>query len=578
MNFNDYVFLHANPPSVVMERMSAVLLTAGWIARAETGRGRLFTPSDNELAIRPIGPVGLMIGRYAGASDSALDRHGRPDPDRLVQEGWGRYLVFWDAADGVAVLRDPGGGLDAAAWSRSGVDIVASALDTLPDDLWPTECTVDYAALGRFVLRPAACTTGIALTGVEAVTPGSVMTVSRSGVRSRQAWRPSELILREADPSPVAMRRRVDEAVDVLVDAHPRFVGEISGGFDSAAVAASAARRGRGAGMRWLNYHAGQAESDERLYAQAVAERAGLTLDMRRKQVRALDEGDLAPLTSGLRPALQGLDVEYDADAAAAMAEDGATALLTGQGGDAVFFQAGSPALVVDRVRRLGLKGLSRRFLHETAQWTRVSVWTLADIALRDRLGLPQRASGDGMAEPTAGVHPWLDDLEDAPPAKRGQVRQLVNCQVFQGDCLRRRQGELLHPLMSQPMMEHGLALPADILTDGGVDRALARRAFADRIPREILDRRGKGELTTYYGHVVRESLPWFRPLLLDGLLVRHGVLDRTETEILLDPDVLIWSGEYNLVLIRVLLELWARRWTDRLETRAARAVSPPDG
>lgn len=578
MNFNDYVFLHANPPSVVMERMSGTLLAAGWIARGETRRGRLFTPADSELAIRPIGPVGLMIGRYTGACAGALDRHGRPDPGRIVNEGWGRYLVLWDAVEGAAVLRDPGGGLDAAVWGRAGVDVVASALEDLPDDLWPAETAVDYTALERFVRNPAACAAGIALTGVEAVAPGSMMTLGRSGTRSRQIWRPSELVLREADPGPVAMRRRVDEAVDVLLDAHPRFVGEISGGFDSAVVAASAARHGRGAGMRWLNYYAGQAESDERHYAEAVAGQAGLRLDMRRKQVRALDEADLAPLTTGMRPALQGLDVEYDADAAAAMARDEATALLTGQGGDAVFFQAGSPALVVDRVRRLGLRGLSRRFLHETAQWTRVSVWTLTDIALRDRLGLPQRASGDGLAEPTAGVHPWLDDLEDTPPAKRGQVRQLVNCQVFQGDCLRRRQGELLHPLMSQPMMEHGLALPADILTDGGMDRALARRAFADRAPREILDRRGKGELTTYYGHVVRESLPWFRPLLLDGLLVRNGVLDPAETEALLDPDILIWSGEYNLVLIRVLLEIWARRWTDLLENRAARSVSPTNG
>lgn len=66
---------------------------------------------------------------------------------------------------------------------------------------------------------------------------------------------------------------------------------------------------------------------------------------------------------------------------------------------------------------------------------------------------------------------------------------------------------------------------------------------------------------------MVRESLPLLRELLLDGVLVREGLLDRNETERLLDPDLLISSGDYNVALVRTLIEVWCRAWLERLSS-----------
>lgn len=65
--------------------------------------------------------------------------------------------------------------------------------------------------------------------------------------------------------------------------------------------------------------------------------------------------------------------------------------------------------------------------------------------------------------------------------------------------------------------------------------------------------------------------MPFLRDLLLDGVLVSKGLIDRGETERLLDPDALISSGDYNVVLVRGLIEVWCRTWLERLVDIGAR-------
>ena len=110
-------------------------------------------------------------------------------------------------------------------------------------------------------------------------------------------------------------------------------------------------------------------------------------------------------------------------------------------------------------------------------------------------------------------------------------------------------------------MMEQWLAIPADQLTLGGRDRGLARAVFAGRLPPQIAERRGKGELTGYYGRGVAASLSWSRPYLLDGRLAGEGLIDRPQFEALLTPEHQIWRGDAYLILTALTVEAWVRRW-----------------
>lgn len=555
--------------------LSPRLTAAGW--RRASHRPAVWTSTAHRQPVTPL-PGGLLLGRRHG---SPPDRLEPASPlriaSRLMSDGWGGWVgLLGGAAEGpVTVIRDPSGVIDAFVWRRGPLWVAASDAHCGLDDLLPDTVEVDLDRLALILTHPAAASGASALRGIHAVAPGAAVTLARDGAPDvRQIWTPARAATQPVEAE--SLRVAVDAATRELLAPHSRVVGEISGGFDSAVVAGTTARLGLADRVSpWLTFHPVEPEGDERLWARAVAERAGLRLLERPKSPAALTRTDLERLAEGLRPGLQGLDVEYDVETAGLLTDHGASALLTGQGGDAVFFQYGTPAVAADRLARRGLAGLNPRFLHRLARWTRRSVWTVAGDALRHGFGLAARADPEAAAPPGPEVHPWLADLDAVPPAKRGQIRQLVNAQVFHGDCLRRRAAELLHPLLTQPVMEAGLGIPADVLVEGGRDRDLARRLFADRLPEAVLSRRGKGELSTYYGQVVRRTLPLANDLLIDGELVSAGLVDPEALRADLDPAHLIADGAYNTVLIRLVLELWLRRWRARLAARGQPLVEP---
>lgn len=349
----------------------------------------------------------------------------------------------------------------------------------------------------------------------------------------------------------------IDSTLAALADPHRHLVSEISGGLDSAIAASSLEAGSFAERTRFLNFYCAWREGDERAYARAVADHLGIELATIEKPIEGIRLQQLAPLGQSVRPALQGVDVTYDAEVATRMAQERATGLVTGQGGDAVFFQAPDPKVVADRYRREGLRGLNPAFLSDVARWTRHSAWTVLGSAI-GRGGAPS----EGLS---ARRHPWLEDIELLPPAKAGQLRQFVNAQLFWGDCLRARAGDLLHPFLSQPVVEHCLRIPSDRLIAGVRDRGLARQAFAGRLPASVIERRSKGDLSCFYGHVTRASLATLTPLLLEGLQVEHGMLDPACLASDLTESGLIASASYNRLLVGAVLEVWAQTWEARI-------------
>ncbi|QYC11448.1 asparagine synthase-related protein [Brevundimonas nasdae] len=514
-------------------------------------------PRPDLLVIGEWRPSGAEIAQVVEGAES-----GKACAEHLVRHGWGRYVaVHRDSTGDVSVLRDPTGSLDCAVWRSDPLRFIADDLPDVADSLLPAGLRIDWSSIADYVAAPERVVSQLALTDIETVHPGCLARLTRSGLEQALIWDPAAFYDRRGSISAgTDLLETVRGVVDALASDHDRFVTEISGGFDSAVVAGLLAGGPRDRLIAACNFHGRWPEGDERTYAHAVAERHHLDLNCIEKPVQPIRLEDFASLGAGLRPAMQAVDATYDAALADRMVRDGATASFTGQGGDAVFYQAAFPDLAADRRDRLGLMGLSPRFLSDTAQWTRRSAWAVARIGLR-----PHRAEIQSTSR-----HPWLAASAALPPGKRRQIRQLANAQIYWGDCRRARVGALLHPFLSQPVMEHCIALPADVLAAGGQDRAFARAAFAAILPDIVRQRRNKGDLTRHYGEINRLSLPLLRPLLIEGLLARNGVLDAARLEAELTPERLVWDGDYGRVVLLALLEVWAQAWVDRLGRRHA--------
>lgn len=538
---------------------------AGWRLSLSVGDLTVWLGPASRLKAAQVHRQHILIGdwRWKDRALSSVIGSSRSPVELArgaVAGGWGAYILVWTGDDGrLAILRGPAGGPESIWWRRDGLTLVVHDPPAALDRFLPQSLAIDWTVLGEISGAIELVGDRLALSGLSAVGSGDLALIGER-VETLPIWRPGDLYrpCDGWDETPDGMRRVVDETTSALASGHRRIFAEISGGLDSAIAAGSLVAAGQGGKALFANFYDDRPEGDEGRYAQAMAETLGVTLERIHKPVAAITREDLDPLGLGVRPGLHGLDVVYDGDVARRARAAGATGLLTGQGGDAVFFQAPDPFVVVDRAARLGLRALDPRALADVARWTRHSAWTIADVALRRRRP-DEKAAGRRL-------HPWLEGLEGLPPAKAAQVRRIVNAQLFWGDCRRARAGELLHPFLSQPVVEHCLAIPADILTRGPRDRGLARDAFGDRLPSLIVERRDKGDLSHFYGKVVRSSAPLLKALLIDGRLAAHRLVDPVEVERGLTDECLIWDRTSNRFLILAVLEVWVRRWESRID------------
>ncbi len=542
------------------------LSRAGWSRKSHDPFIQVFAPTGGRLeAARGLDGHGVLIGEVYDGEGQALSPRARSalgcrrldaaHARAVCADYWGRYLLVRRVDGDVAVLRDPSGALDCVVWRKAGVTLISTTAAAVIDPWLPDGIALEWDAVAALVGRPGEHRHRLALTGLQAVAGGELRTIGEGVNRATQIWRPADLYRNRASRPPPDLRGAVERSVRALAGDR-RWIAEVSGGLDSAIVAGVLTADQRRNVAAWVNHYVDQPEGDERAYARAVAGRHGFTLTELRRDGLRLDADRLAACAETFRPAANDIDPDYNDDIADRIEAMGAWGSLTGQGGDAVFFQMPSLLIALDEIceRRGRARGA---VLHRLARWLRRSMWPTA-LARDWREEVGHRASWD---------HPWLDDLASVPPAKAIQMSALAFCQTFQGPALRSRLGPCVNPLLSQPVMEAGLAISTVDLTWGGRDRAAARAAFADVLPASILDRRSKGELGAYYGGAVAAHLAFLRDYLLGGALAEAGLID-PGLEDRLTRDALLWRGGHSQLLSLALTEAWVRRWRERLDRR----------
>lgn len=542
------------------------LSRAGWSRKSHDPFIQVFAPTGGRLDVaRGLDGHGVVIGEIYDREGQALSLRARgalgcrrldaAQARMVCSDHWGRYLLVRRVEGDVAVLRDPSGALDCVVWRKAGVTLISTSAAAVIDPWLPEGIGLDWNAVAALVGRPGEHRHRLALTGLQAVAGGELRVTGEGVNQGRQIWRPAEVYRDRASRPATDLRGAVERSVRALAGDR-RWIAEVSGGLDSAIVAGVLTTDQRRSVAAWVNHYVDQPEGDERDYARAVAGRHGFTLTEVRRDGLRLDAARLAACAETFRPAANDIDPDYNDDIADRIEATGGWGSLTGQGGDAVFFQMPSLLIGLDEIwERRGRARLV--VLHRLSRWLRRPLWPTA-LARDWREEVCHRAGWD---------HPWLDDLRGVPPAKALQMSALAFCQTFQGPAVRSRLGPCVNPLLSQPVVEAGLALSAVDLTWGGRDRAAARAAFADVLPPSILDRRSKGELGAYYGGAVAAHLDFLRDYLLGGALAEAGLID-PGLEDRLTRDALLWRGGHSHLLSLALTEAWVRRWRERLDRR----------
>jgi asparagine synthase (glutamine-hydrolysing) len=540
------------------------LAQQGWRAVRSTRTATLWV--RGEVSVRDVANgwiIGALFergsGRPAPAAPPALQGH-ETGPDiicgQLVRQFWGRYVAIFPEQK--AIFRDPSGHLECLAWNTSAAWVVGADLPPgLPSSLLPRGLALDWTVIASMLEDEGAV--GLALRGLSEVRPGMLRTLS-SQATEQVLWEPATFALKPHG-SYEASRKAVVDAVEESIAAETAgtdlLMAEISGGVDSAIVVGTIVQLGAAQRTQFVHFHVDGPGADERAFARAVAAMGGVDLLEVVKPELRIDEDILATMPIGARPSNSAMDRHYDQGQADLAQRFGASRILTGQGGDMVFYQAPSRKIGSELwgrwARRPRPDPLWRQF-EDAARWNRCSVWSLVGEAVVDVLS-PQ-------VEVT--THPWL--ARRVPPAKARQLTSLIRSQAFlHGASFRGRQAHLVHPLLNQPVLEAVLASPVIDLARGGRGRSLARDGFSDRIPASVRRRRSKGDLTAYYGRMMQRSVPTLRTFLLEGRLAAERLLDREAVDSFLDADRMIHEGNYPGLFRIIALEAFVRHWEGRI-------------
>jgi asparagine synthase (glutamine-hydrolysing) len=420
--------------------------------------------------------------------------------------------------------------------------------------------------------------------GVRRLAPGALMRLGEGVAEPVRWWRPAAGE-QPATAAPAVLRAAMGAAVERALEGAERPAVLLSGGFDSASVAALAR-----APLAYSAVFPGHRDVDE---SRAIAAtRAALAL----RGVERRFEGG-----SALGPALEFLFAHRVPSASPngfiwrplvrRAAAEGITTLLDGEGGDELLGCA--PFLIADALRAgrpLEAARLARSLPGMGAR-PRGGRWVaraLRRYGLRGALPGGLHAAlrrGRGSAGPGAGwlcerlerLHrdthdPWAWKREPGPRWRASLLHTLVDGADALGvhDQLRREAQlggvEFRHPFRDPLLVEAVLALDPRLAFDPHLDRPLARRAMAGLLPDEVR---------------LRVRKPHFNPVLQaalagpDAVAMRALLGDpRAEVRAYLRPEALAgWlacgpaslRGRELLALWRALaLECWLRLPAER--------------
>jgi asparagine synthase (glutamine-hydrolysing) len=566
--------------------LSARVANALERAQQERGLALLFDSPTLTVLAPPATPhvvmrdnTGIVLGWLFGRADGApIDTSSAPRldqaPEIFVENVWGGYLALRTRHAAAEVLRDPSGALPCYHVAIDDVHLLG-AEPRLLVDLGLVDTEIDWTIVRQALifrdLRPART----ALRGVAEIQPGVATRVLPPGLVTECVWSPWTFTTREreiADPDVAvdAVRKAVSLAVGGWSGRFQHPLVEISGGLDSAIVAAVVASTSPRRSA--VTFRAVAGDTDETPYARAIAEHLAIELNTLDPDIASIDMAHSASRDLA-RPNARSFAQAIDCPERRLAEELGADAYFSGGGGDNIFSYLRSLAPVIDRIRRQGPGRGMLDTMMDIAELGETNLWTVMARTARRLLRRgpsPFWMSDETFLSPEAVAdlpwpagHPWLPVPTDVLPGKRAQVTSLIRVQNHLDCHDRRAHAPIVFPLLSQPVMETCLAIPSWLWCAGGRNRAVARAAFAPMLPASVVARQSKGAFDSLCVRAFRAHGTTVRDQLLAGCLAREGLLDRPAIERALDaplPD----GREVMRLLMLADVEAWVRGWIER--------------
>ncbi len=501
--------------------------------------------------------------------------------EHLLRAFWGRYIAFVQTtATSCFALRDPLGNLPCYYTQYRGVTVFFSHMsDCLVLHL--PRFTVNWDYISSYVTGGQHFAEGTALREITEVFGGERISISRGEISTELLWNPfrlaSDSLIDNIVDARNLLRGLVKSCTASWASRHASILHELSGGLDSSAVLAYVSQSRPRPRVTCITYFLPNGNSDERPYARLAARQTGCEhIEHPDEQLNLRELLHLQPLVNPVANLSFLQTSQFEKGVAA---QKRATAIFNGVGGDYIYGGSSLQPATSDfrwdhglslRILRVALDEAIRtnrsfwRTLFAGVQGGSSSAnWDLLSMILRHRR-LARADLLQDLAKRNRLAHPWFHT--DVPG--RAGVRFLAMALSYYPfpfyDPLTPADEPFpqnVAPLLSQPVVELCLRIPSYVHIAGGRDRGLARDAFVQDISPELAYRYWKDRGAGGPEAALIENLGFARELMLDGVLVGEGLLERHKVVNTLSG-VPTKDATYTLDVFSYLgIEAWLREW-----------------
>ncbi len=512
----------------------------------------------------------------------------------LISSCWGYYVaaLHYPESGAAVVLRGPVSPLACFHVALGTLNVFFSHLDDCID-LEITPLSINWDSITAQVMGGDHLTNETAIQEVDSLESGECAECKPDG-RSRHVYWDPRSFLEERSPTAFdqatqTIRLATEYCVRALSSRHDRILVQLSGGLDSSIVLSSLCRAAHMPSIIAVNYYS-RGSGDERRFARSMADKVNCRL-IERPRNQQLDLRCFRECNRTVRPVLNFSAPDVEARNIALARELNATAIFDGELGDNVFGSHPGPGVLVERFRHGGLGPGFLGTAVDYAMLTKQSVWRTLALARRETLSL--RVNSDfSTAEEMQRVygaigvrsailtsaeaeehhrsmgdrflHPWLRQSRRIAPGSHALLFGLITVlsSTYHSPFSGAHDPMRVSPLVSQPLLEIALRMPPYLHCRFSQDRAVARTAFADLLPPEIVQRGlGKGGPGLWAREVIENNTQFLREFLLDGILVRRRLIDRAKLEIVLSPRVVKSTVVVGDIFAKLYIEAWLRAW-----------------
>lgn len=505
---------------------------------AETGGPQIISDDRSVHIVGYAFSKAFPSRRVQSLTDSESNDIRASNGASLAGSHWGAYVAFVSGANhgGIHVLRDPSGHTPCYYCRGRDFTIFTSDMDTLREFGWD-EFAINFEYVSQYLYAEDLRIRATGLIGISELLGGESLHVLNGAVEILQHWSPwdhvEDIPTRTFSDWSDGLREIIDNCTLAWSTCFDHMLLAVSGGLDSSILAASLAKTNALTTTYTMATY--DADGDEREYARALTEALDLPLLERFHDLRHINinQSTATHLPRPISRTFGQSEIHTRLEIAASL---GANAILSGRGGDNVFCYMQSATQLVDRFKSEGLTGGLAATIHDICRLTGCSIHEAIIMALKRYCnrdpsyiwrGDLQLLNGDVVIPGNMHLHhPWLCAPRGALPGKAVHISYLVRIQgTFETHALSEGR-PYIAPLLSQPIVEYCLHAPTWLWCVGGANRAIARAAYADALPKKIIERKSKGGPTRFSIEVIEKNREDIWKILDNGALASNGLLD----------------------------------------------------